>query len=112
MHKAIGYILLVIVVLACVLHLFQNVLAWDKMDYNTIVDDRVRLVRLDTDLTMELLDGEPYLQLEADRLNLLRKRKHCVQIKQEMYSNGASLEEVSAFVCPDDYQKIEINFTK
>jgi len=61
---------------------------------------------LNANLTIELQDRENTIKAEISTINELRKRRNCIRIKQNMYFDGKSLEEVDNFICPDDYQKL------
>ena len=110
MQNVAKWSILLICLAWCVLALFSNVMAWGKADIGWIVDDRYRLIKLDSDLIMEIKDTEQVINQEVDRINEMRKRKRCIEKKQRLYSDGNGFDVVSKFVCDDNYKKLQVVF--
>ena len=67
-------------------------------------------MQLDQSLFLSIKDTELIIKQEVDKINEMRKRKACVRQKQTLYSDGNGFEEVSKFVCDDNYKKLQVVF--
>jgi len=88
---------------------WENVFS-DNTEKEQTINDRKRLVELEVNTMIEVIDTRIILENNVKTFNELSKRKKCIEDKNKSYSQGKTFEEVSKFVCNDDYKKAKVVF--
>ena len=86
---------------------YDNGITFNK---DETINDRKRLVEVETNLIIEIEQYRKTIKEDIEKYNSLNKRKKCIEDKNQSYSQGKTFEEVSKFVCNDDYKKAKVVF--